>query len=156
MNVRTGASHGAFATNSGATLQGQSEAKPEATTTSSSEKKKEFDCIYGEKHRYKKCPYLVESAQPEDWSSDLAITDKVAQKLEAHEKLKNTVGFHCGKDAILFRNGKNKKKTDNATAVDSEEETIVKAHHAGFALSGIWYLQRHHWEGLSTPRYYPL
>jgi hypothetical protein len=109
---RDGASHGAFAMTGGATLQSQSEATP-----ATSEKKKD-DCICGGKHRFKKCPYPLESAQPDDWTADPAVTEKVAQKLKDHSKLETAVKHHCDKDAIPFK----KAEAAELTVGENEDE----------------------------------
>jgi hypothetical protein len=111
MNVRTGASHGAFAMNSGATLQRQSKLslKP---------------------HRRVKR------------RNSIAFVVKSIDTKSAHTSL-NLRSLRTGRQTQLLPT-----RTDNATTVDSEEETIVEAHHAGFALSGIF--------SITTGKDYPL
>ena len=137
MSVKKGASHGAFATAGGATLQGQPEAKPPTPSPAEEKKKKgKDDCICGEKHRFNKCPYLLESAQPDGWTPDPAITKKVAQKLKDHRKLKNAVKHHCGKDAIPFK--KPEPAELAADESEGEEGTADTIRHGGFMVSGIF------------------
>jgi hypothetical protein len=144
MTVKKGATHGAF-TSGGVTLQGQPEAKP--ATQNTEEKKKNDDCICGGKHRFKECPYLVESVQPKGWTADPEITKRVSQKLKEHKKLKNAVKHCCGKDAIPFRKAEAAELA--AGESEGEQENANKIRHAGFALSGVF-------NATSTSADYPL
>ena len=40
------------------------------------------DCLYGEQHRFKDCPYLISDKQPEGWKPDPAIQERIETKLQ--------------------------------------------------------------------------
>ena len=67
------ASHSAFT----ATLQGQP-----AEEEKEKEKGKKSPYLCGEIHRFKDCPYLIESNRPKNWIPDQAIMAKIKEKLQ--------------------------------------------------------------------------
>ena len=76
---KEGASHSAFV----AILQGW--------TANDKGKGRKSTCLCGEEHRFKECPYLIESCQPNDWTPDPTIQAKIEKKLKQSEKLRETI-----------------------------------------------------------------
>jgi hypothetical protein len=80
INAQEGlATHGVFP----ASFQGQSIDKNES--------KKKSPCLCGEDHRYKDCPYLMESARTEDWQPDTNIQEQIDTKLRNSEYLRTLI-----------------------------------------------------------------
>jgi hypothetical protein len=65
----------------------QEQPKPQIEKTP--EKK---DCLCGEPHRFKDCPYLIPERQPEGWKPDPAIQERVETKLQ-NPRLKAAVEY---------------------------------------------------------------
>jgi hypothetical protein len=74
------ANHSAFST----TFQGQ----PQKETKEETPKKK--DCLCGEPHRFKSCPYLIKERQPQGWKPDPAIEERIKAKMQ-NPRLKTAV-----------------------------------------------------------------
>jgi len=51
---------------------------------------KRRDCVCGEDHRFKECPYLVDSKRPPNWKPDSAIQQQIEEKLK-NPRLKETI-----------------------------------------------------------------
>jgi replicative superfamily II helicase len=43
---------------------------------------KKTDCLCGEPHRFKDCPYLIPGRQPQGWKPDLAIQERIETKMQ--------------------------------------------------------------------------
>jgi len=48
-------------------------------------------CLCGVEHRFRDCPYLVESIRPEDWTPDAALQEQIEGKITASPGLQAAV-----------------------------------------------------------------
>src|SRR5438045_173828 len=86
--------HGAFA----ATFQNKpiDNAKPEKSDTKTSKNgsksgSKQYECLCGKNHRFRKCFYIVESRRPKDWKPDPEIAKEIKEKIKTNPKLKKVI-----------------------------------------------------------------
>jgi len=79
------ATHGAFP----AAFQGQNQDSDRRSDGKRG--KKRSQCLCGEEHRYRDCPYLMETRRPADWKPDPAIQSQIEQALQQSEKLRSIV-----------------------------------------------------------------
>jgi len=59
-----------------ATTQNQTSEEPQKETS------KKKDCLCGEPHRFKDCPYLINGKQPQGWKPDPEIQKQIEAKLQ--------------------------------------------------------------------------
>jgi hypothetical protein len=67
----------------------QEQPQTEKTQEKTPEKK---DCLCGEPHRFKDCPYLIPEKQPQGWKPDPAIQERIETKLK-NPRLKAAVEY---------------------------------------------------------------
>lgn len=114
-------SHGAFpATYQDESLNVTTESTKERTqvTKANADKKKPTNCLCGEDHQFKDCPYIVESVRPLGWVPNPDTTQQVEKKIKNNPRLKGIING--------IRNGANK------TAKESETEKDLSKEPAGF------------------------
>ena len=93
------ANHGAFP----ATFQGETLGNTQADKGN----KKTNECLCGEMHRFKDCPYIVESVRPVGWKPNKDTQQLVEGKIQGNTKLKTIIG--------RIRKGSQKDQTDLKT-----------------------------------------
>jgi len=65
-----------------ATYQGKS---------SDDEKKQQRECLCGQIHHFKDCPYLIKEKRTHEWHPNREIQDKIDEKLRTNEKLRGII-----------------------------------------------------------------
>jgi hypothetical protein len=74
------------------------------------------DCLCGELHLFKSCPYLIEEIQPQGWKPDPAIQERIKAKMQ-NPRLKTAVDHACASQ-------KEEKKDTSEIKVMYEEGTF--------------------------------
>jgi hypothetical protein len=111
-----GGSHSAFA----ASFQGKSLENSDSATTVTDKGKK--PCLCGVQHRFRDCPYLIESIRPKDWKPDLTIQKQIDDKLRKRPNLRQTVNW-SRKQATKKQDG---QRAESSPA-DPEVQTRMSA-----------------------------
>ena len=62
-----------------------------AATFKGEKAKKPKDCLYGETHHFKQCPYILEGAQQRDWKPDPRIEQEIKEKIQSNKKLQGII-----------------------------------------------------------------
>jgi hypothetical protein len=68
------------------------------------ESKKKNPCLCGEIHRYKDCPYLMESARTKDWKSNPNIQKKIDKMLWKYPNLKTILITYRSSNRMSHQN----------------------------------------------------
>jgi hypothetical protein len=66
---------------------------PSKSNNRQSQRNIERPCICGEKHRFKHCPYIVESKRAKDWSPDKSIQETFEEKASNNKNLARTLEY---------------------------------------------------------------
>lgn len=83
-----GASHGAFT----ATFQGQGQNTSNSQTETENQRATfSKKCVCGEIHRFRDCPYLIESKRPTGWTPKLDLQRKIDERIQKSKKLRELI-----------------------------------------------------------------
>lgn len=75
-----------------ATFKGESlPVQKQEDRSGSTRRRPSLDCLCGQKHYWKDCPYLVENKHPQGWQPDQVIQNSITQKLESNPSLRAKV-----------------------------------------------------------------
>jgi len=78
------------------------------------------DCLCGEPHRFKDCPYLIREKRSPDWTPDQEIQDRIKEKLQ-NPRLKAAVKY------ARVSQSKSQRSQDTDTDTDTDTESIAEA-----------------------------
>ena len=135
-------SHSAFAT-----FQKESDkedAKLKEGGKSQNSEKKKRDCLCGQFHGFRQCPYLIEHLRSANWRADPEIEKKIQEKLDKSTKLKHDV--ERIKNQAVQNLQKEKDKTHEADKTDEPAMSVFASAKLGaFATDQLTYKLQHCW-----------
>jgi Reverse transcriptase (RNA-dependent DNA polymerase) len=89
-------------------------------TTAGSGERKLAPCLCEGDHRYRKCPYLIESARPTNWKADLEVQRSINTKLESNSRLQGFIEtLQKQEKEKASKNRKNEDEQKNAPRAPS-------------------------------------